>query len=85
MNVSTTKCTCCIYYLFSQGNATPNTVWAPTRNYRLWRNGNLAVFFLYVCNGKKNNELFASTLNEIAASVRCVSSMIIVSNAKLPD
>ena len=32
----------------------------------------------------KNNELFASTLNGIAASVRCVSSMVVVINAKLP-
>ena len=32
---------------------------------------------------KKTKELFASTLNEIAASVRCVSSMIVVLNAKL--
>ena len=30
----------------------------------------------------KNKELFASTLNGITASVRCVSSMIIVLNAK---
>ena len=28
-------------------------------------------------------ELFASTLNGVAASVRCVSSMIVVLNAKL--
>ena len=45
------------------------------------RNGNLAIFFSYVCNGKNIKELFASTLNGIAASVRCVSSMIIVLNA----
>ena len=32
---------------------------------------------------KKIKELFASTLNGIAASVRCVSSMIVVINAKL--
>ena len=32
----------------------------------------------------KINELFAFTLNRIAASVRCVSSMIVVPNAKLP-
>ena len=47
------------------------------------RNGNSAIFFSYVCNGKKNKELFASTLNGIAASVRCVSSIIVVLNAKL--
>ena len=31
----------------------------------------------------KNKELFASTLNGITASVRCVSSIIVVLNAKL--
>ena len=40
-------------------------------------------FFLYVCNGKKNKELFVSTLNGITSSVRCVSPMIVVINAKL--
>ena len=34
---------------------------------------------------KKLKRLFASTLNVIAVSVRCVSSMIVVINAKLPD
>ena len=47
------------------------------------RNGNSAIFFLYVCNDKKIKELFASTLNGIPASVRCVSSMIIVLNTKV--
>ena len=47
------------------------------------RNGNSANFFSYVCNGKKIKELFASTLNGITASVRCVSSIIVVLNAKL--
>ena len=46
------------------------------------RSGNLANLFSYVCNGKKIKELFASTLNGIPASVRCVSSMIVVLNAK---
>ena len=46
------------------------------------RNGNSAIFFSYVCNGKKIEELFVSTLNRITASVRCVSSMIVVINAK---
>ena len=32
----------------------------------------------------KIKELFASTLNGITASVRCVSSVIVVQNAKLP-
>ena len=39
------------------------------------RNGNSANFFSYVCNGKKIKELFASTLDRIPISVRCVSSM----------
>ena len=46
------------------------------------RNGNLANSLLYVCNDKKIKELFASTLNGIPASVRCVSSMVVVLNAK---
>ena len=46
------------------------------------RNGNSANFFSYVCNGKKVKELFASTLDRIPISVRCVSSMIVVLNAK---
>ena len=46
------------------------------------RNGNSANFFSYVCNGKKIKELFASTLNGIPISVRCVSSTIVVLNAK---
>ena len=47
------------------------------------RNGNSENFFSYVCNGKKIKELFASTLNGRTASVRCVSSIIVVLNAKL--
>ena len=53
------------------------------RNYRLSKSGNLANFFSYVCNGKKVKELFASLLSGIAASVRCVSAMIVILNAKL--
>ena len=56
-----------------------------SRNYRLKRNGNSANFSSYVGNGKKIKELFAFTLNGITASVGCVSSMIVVLNAKLPD
>ena len=41
------------------------------------------IFFSHVCNGKKIRELFASTLDEIAASVKCVPSIIVVLNAKL--
>ena len=47
------------------------------------RNGNSANFFSYVCNGKKIKELFASTLDRINISVRCVSSMIVVLNAEI--
>ena len=47
------------------------------------RNGNWTNFFSHVCNGKKIKALFASTLHGIPASVRCVSSIIVVLNAKL--
>ena len=47
------------------------------------RNGNSANFFSYVCNDKKIKELFASFFNKIPISVICVSSMIIVFNAKV--
>ena len=46
------------------------------------RNGNSANFFSYVCNSKNIKELFASNLDEIPVSVRCVSSMTVVSNGK---
>ena len=46
------------------------------------RNGNSANFFLYVCNDRKIEELFLSTLNGITASVKCVSSITVVLNAK---
>ena len=62
---------------------TPLSYYACTRNYELNRNGNSANFFSHVCNGKKIKELFPSTLNKITASVRCVSSIMIVINAKL--
>ena len=45
------------------------------------RNGNLANFSSYVCNGEKIKELLASILNEIPISVRHVSAMIVVFNA----
>ena len=48
------------------------------------RDGNSANFFSYVCNGKRIKELFTSTLNRIAASVRCVSFMVVVLKAKMP-
>ena len=47
------------------------------RNYRYEQD-----FFSYVCNGKKIKELFASTLGRIPSNVRCVSSMMVVLNAK---
>ena len=46
------------------------------------RNGNSANFSLVFVMTKKL-KLFASTLNEIPASVRCVSSTIVVLNIKL--
>ena len=46
------------------------------------RNENSANVFTYVCIGKKIKELFASTLDKIHISVRCVSSMIVVLTAK---
>ena len=46
------------------------------------RNGNSANFYSYVCNDKKNKELFASTLDRIPISIRCVSFIIVVLNAK---
>ena len=42
------------------------------------RNGNSANFFSHVRNDKKGKELFASFLNGIPISVRCVSSMLFV-------
>ena len=47
------------------------------------RNGNSANFFSCDCNGKKNKELFVSTLNGITVSVGCVPSIIVILNAKL--
>ena len=44
------------------------------------RNGISANFFSYVC--KKFKELFDSTLNRIPASVKCVSSTVVVLNAR---
>ena len=46
------------------------------------RNENSENFFSYVCNSKKIKELFASTLDGIPISVRCVSFVIVVFNAK---
>ena len=57
-----------IMNLSSQNNMQPFI----SRNYRLNKHGKLAIFFSYVCNGKNINELLASALNGIAASVRCV-------------
>ena len=52
------------------------------RNYRYEQEWKLGKFFLDVCNGKKSKQLFVSTLNRIPNSVRWVSSMIVVINAK---
>ena len=46
------------------------------------RNGNSAISFSYVCNGKKLKKLFVSTLYGMPISVRCLSSMTVVLNAK---
>ena len=46
-------------------------------SHRLKWKGNLAIF-------SHTLVMFASTLNGIAATVRCVSFMIVVLNAKLP-
>ena len=47
------------------------------------RNGNSAIFFFHMfVMAKKNKELFASTLNGIPISVRCVFSIIVILNAK---
>ena len=51
---------------------------ARSRNYKYEQEPKLAKFFLYVYNGKKIKELFASILNGMTASVRCVSSIIVV-------
>ena len=40
---------------------------------------------LYVCNSKKCNKLFIPSWNGIAASVRCLSSTLVILNAKLLD
>ena len=45
------------------------------------RNGNSANFFSYVRNDKKSKELFASFLNRILISVKCVSFIKFVFNA----
>ena len=46
------------------------------------RNRSSANFLSYVCYSKKIKELFASALNGIPTSVKCVSSVIVVLNAK---
>ena len=55
------------------------------KNYRSYRNGNLAIFFLHVFNSKKIKELFAPTLNRIIANFRCESFATVVLNAKFLD
>ena len=50
------------------------------------KNGNSAIFFSYgkfFSKRQKIKELFAPTLDRIPIGVRCVSSMIVVLNAKV--
>ena len=47
------------------------------------RNGNSQFFSRMFVMAKKIKQLFTSTLNGLTASVRCVSSMIVVLNSKL--
>ena len=49
------------------------------------RSGNSANFSSYACNDKKIKELFASTLDRIPISVRCVSSIIVVLTLNLTN
>ena len=46
------------------------------------RNGNSTNFFSYVCESKKNEELFASTLSGINASVRLTRLIAARANKK---
>ena len=41
-------------------------------------------FFSYVCNRNFFSKLFTPTFNGITASVRCVSSILVILNARLP-
>ena len=59
--------------------------WFVSTDYRFYKNGNSANNLLHVCNSKKIIELLTPTYNGIAASVRCVSSIPVVLNARLPD
>ena len=91
MNLTETLVCDCVYCLFNQLAA------AVIMNILIGCNQGIIdckgtetrqISFSYVCNGKKIKELFASTLNRItlngiAASVRCVSSMIVALNVKL--
>ena len=56
------------------------------RNYKYEQEWKLGEFFSHMfVMTRKFNELFASTLNGITASVRYVSFIIVVLNAELPD
>ena len=66
-------------------NTTTKVLGIESRNYKLNKNGNSENLLSYVCNGQKIEGLFASTLNGIAASVKCMTSIIVVQNAKLSD
>ena len=52
------------------------------RNFRLTGTETRQIFSRMFVMAKKFKKLFASTLNGITASVRCVSSFIVVLNAK---
>ena len=67
-----------------RGRTTPQLRQNNARNYKYEQERKLGTFFCScVCNGKKIKDLFASTLDRIPASVRCVSSIIVVLNPKL--
>ena len=67
---------------FYEESATPNLLKDILRNYRLNRSENSPTFSRMFKMAKKIKELFTFTLNGIAASVRCVSTMIVVLHAK---
>ena len=73
----------CLFLVFHQPNNNSKLLTiCEQRIIDMNRNGNSANIFSYVCNGKRLPQLFASNLDRIPISVRCVSSMIVVLNAK---
>ena len=63
---------------------TPNRYASQQGIIDLNRNGTHIFSRMFVM-AEKIKELFASALNRVPASVRCVSSMIVILNAKLTD